>query len=78
MEAHYAVPPVWSDTPSSEPPLEKLKMVGTSMKEPECPDEWCATAETVKWTGVRASFGQVLTTGHKQYPLDLPTAHDEL
>lgn len=78
LEAHYAVPPVWSQAPTSdESGLPKLKMVGTSMKEPECPDEWCASTDTVKWPNHEATFGEVITTGGKRFSLNLGT-HDEL
>ena len=78
LEAHYAVPPSWSDEPSaSDPPLPKLQMVGTSMKEPECPDEWCSSVDTVKWPNHETTFGEVITTGGRKFLLNLGT-HDEL
>jgi hypothetical protein len=77
MEAHYAVPPVWNTPPTLEPPLDELQMVGTSMKEPDCPDEWCALPDTVKWPDIEGTYGQVLTTGHKHFPLNIET-HEEL
>lgn len=53
LEAHYAVPPRWAQDPkqtsTSDPKF--LKMVGTSMKEPNCPDDWCRTQDSVKWSG---------------------------
>jgi hypothetical protein len=51
LEAHYAVPPVWANEPPIERRYRKLQMVGTSMKEPGCPDEWCRTQQSVKWSG---------------------------
>jgi len=44
--------------------LERLQMVGTGMKEPECPDNWCALAQSVKWHGP-ASKDVVISTGDK-------------
>lgn len=50
MDAHYIIPPDWGrvEEGKAETPL---KMVGTSFKEPECPNGWCATQDTVKWSG---------------------------
>lgn len=31
--------------------LPKLVMIGTNFAEPECPDEWCDTVNTVRWYG---------------------------
>jgi hypothetical protein len=38
-------------------------MSGTAMKEPNCPDQWCGTVDTVKWQGP-AKKGVVITTGY--------------
>jgi hypothetical protein len=48
LEKHYAVPPIWSQTPKHhfEVPLQ---MVGTGMKEPDCPNEWCQSQYALKW-----------------------------
>lgn len=51
LEAHYAVPPQWNQPPPSVRHQRRLEMVGTSMREPECPNQWCATKNTVKWSG---------------------------
>jgi hypothetical protein len=51
LEAHYGVPPRWANAApglNTEPVLE---MVGTSMKEPNCPDNWCRGQDSVKWSG---------------------------
>lgn len=77
MEAHYAVPPSWSNEPKAESELPPLRMVGTSMKEPGCPDEWCHSSDTVKWPDHEAKFGEVLTTGGRKFSLNLDT-RDEL
>jgi hypothetical protein len=53
LEAHYAVPVEYS----SDPPVDKkriaLEMVGTTMREPNCPNYWCNTVkeDVVKWSG---------------------------
>lgn len=65
MEAHYAVPPVWStksaravtaSSSSSSSSLttnveDELVVVSTGFREPNCPDNWCRTKNTVKWSG---------------------------
>lgn len=63
LEIHYAVPPHWGEVKPATPGLEKLVMSGTSMYEPECPDRWCGTKNTVKWYGP-AKEGVVITTGY--------------
>lgn len=74
MEMHYAVPPVWNDNPP-EGVDETLQMVGTSMKEPGCPDVWCDLEHAVKWQGP-GEEGYVLTTNQHKY--QLKHFHDEL
>jgi len=61
---HYAVPPNWYDLLPDDENLEKLQIVGTSMKEPECEHVWCALKDSVKWYGP-AIEGEVITTGWK-------------
>ena len=51
MEAHYAVPPRWKDVPSGPRTVDKLQMVGTSLKEPDCDSDWCRASNSVKWSG---------------------------
>jgi hypothetical protein len=65
LEVHYAVPPFWGDVKPEEPGLEKLVMSGTSLYEPDCPNRWCGTKDTVKWYGP-AKEGVVITTGYKE------------
>jgi hypothetical protein len=40
-------------------------MRGTSMIEPDCPDNWCGTIDTVKWYGP-AKKGVVISTGYTE------------
>lgn len=51
LEAHYAVPPHWSNPPERPRQHNRLQMVGTSMIEPDCPNQWCRTQSSVKWSG---------------------------
>eukprot|EP00531_Pseudo-nitzschia_arenysensis_P015241 CAMPEP_0116137794 /NCGR_PEP_ID=MMETSP0329-20121206/12432_1 /TAXON_ID=697910 /ORGANISM="Pseudo-nitzschia arenysensis, Strain B593" /LENGTH=359 /DNA_ID=CAMNT_0003632721 /DNA_START=43 /DNA_END=1122 /DNA_ORIENTATION=- len=69
VEAHYAVPPNWYETvPDTQNP--SLKVIGTSLLEPSCPNNWC-TLETAEKVYGPGSYGTVLTTGGKRYSLDL-------
>lgn len=69
LESHYAIPPIWNEVPETDaPPLPKLKVVGTGMEEPECPDIWCDLNNTVKWSGP-AEKDFVITTGNKKFNL---------
>ena len=61
LEAHYAIPPHWSTPEPPDDQWDELDIVGASLKEPTCPDEWCATKNTVKWHGP-AIDGQVMST----------------
>ena len=51
-EGHYAIPLDWSDHMRPEDKYETpLVMLGTSFKEPSCPNEWCRTQNSIKWRG---------------------------
>jgi len=50
LEAHYAVPLRWAQRPT-EQTVDTLNMIGTSMKEPDCPDNWCRAQKSVRWSG---------------------------
>mmetsp|Transcript_30016 Transcript_30016/g.34877 ORF Transcript_30016/g.34877 Transcript_30016/m.34877 type:complete len:350 (+) Transcript_30016:77-1126(+) len=63
-ENHYAIPPHWGYSAEWETDHYKLEMVGTSMKEPDCENVWCALKDSVKWRGP-AIDGVVITTGWK-------------
>jgi len=63
-EVHYAVPPHWINKPPEETDQDKLVMVGTSMKEPDCENVWCSLKNTVKWRGP-AIDGEVISAGWK-------------
>jgi len=73
LENHYAVPPQWSQVlPTSEFDLDsRISVVGTSMKEPDCDDNWCALKESIVWNGP-GKYGEVLTTGGKISILNIP------
>jgi hypothetical protein len=68
IEKHYAVPPHWRDAPTDhiETPL---KMVGTGLSEPSCPNSWCPTQQTVKWSGP-AEHGYWISPSGEKFPFD--------
>eukprot|EP00521_Asterionellopsis_glacialis_P011113 CAMPEP_0195310056 /NCGR_PEP_ID=MMETSP0707-20130614/39054_1 /TAXON_ID=33640 /ORGANISM="Asterionellopsis glacialis, Strain CCMP134" /LENGTH=343 /DNA_ID=CAMNT_0040374365 /DNA_START=44 /DNA_END=1075 /DNA_ORIENTATION=- len=68
LEGHYGIPPHWNSKPAWDPKYPKLKIIGTSMHEPECEGNWCLLEDSVKWEGP-GEYGQVLTTGQHRYPL---------
>jgi hypothetical protein len=52
LNTHYAIPLEWGEEPPEEKKYDALEMVGTTMREPNCPNYWCNTVkETVKWSG---------------------------
>jgi hypothetical protein len=78
MEAHYAVPPIWSDEPSSSSVsdssdntavIPRLQMVGTSLKEPDCTDDWCGLATAQRWNYGPGRHGYWLTPYGEARPL---------
>jgi hypothetical protein len=50
LEKHFAVPPIWNQKPTQQFEIP-LEMVGTGMKEPSCPHNWCQTQYSQKWSG---------------------------
>jgi hypothetical protein len=78
LEAHYAVPPHWSqesqqqqqqqqDESLQTPP--RMEMVDTSMREPDCPNNWCATMDSVKWSGP-GEEGKWIAPTFERYPFE--------
>jgi hypothetical protein len=67
LDGHYAVPVDWPEIPGSSDNPE-LKMVGTSMLEPECPNYWCNFQDAVQLEGP-GEYGRVMTGGGKRYSL---------
>jgi hypothetical protein len=65
LEVQYSLPPHWDEMPPPDdnPYVEELVMSGSAMREPNCPDQWCGTVDTIKWQGP-AKEGVVITTGH--------------
>mmetsp|Transcript_867 Transcript_867/g.1847 ORF Transcript_867/g.1847 Transcript_867/m.1847 type:complete len:364 (-) Transcript_867:1941-3032(-) len=76
VEAHYAVPPDWIEEVPDGGKYPKLKVVGTSLLEPGCPDNWCNLKNAKKVHGP-GEYGKVLTTGGKTYSLNLKDEDEE-
>lgn len=75
LDAHYAIPPIWDKVvPDSEHPA--LKVIGTSLKEPDCADYWCNMKDALHWEGP-GEYGMVLTGRAKKYSLGLDPIEDE-
>ena len=74
LDAHYRVPPTWNRKPKTRlNERDELIVVGTSIKEPNCKDEWCALEDSIEWN-VRSIEGKILSNGAIQRDL----FHDEL
>jgi hypothetical protein len=76
LESHYAVPAHWS---AAAKPLgedqDRLTIVGTSIKEPDCEHSWCALKDSVKWYGP-AVEGKIITPASRK--TEAPMVPDEL
>lgn len=66
VEKHYAIPPQWVETPTTNFEVP-LKMIGTGMQEPSCPDQWCSLKYSVKWSGPGRD-GILFTPGGEELP----------
>ena len=71
LDSHYAIPEdEWYNTlPSNYP---EIRLFGTSMMEPECPDSWCHLLNAVELEGP-GEYAQVLTAGDKNTHWDCST-----
>lgn len=69
-EAHYRVPPMWSAAPPKQRKHTELTMSGMSYREPGCPNDWCRTQNTIKWTGP-GEDGYVINPNMQKSPLNI-------
>jgi len=77
LENHYRIPPDWNDNVwNEESDIEELVSAGTSVKEPECDNQWCALKNSVIWTG-SPEYGKVLSVDGVITNLNFPP-HEEL
>ena len=52
MEGHFAIPAGWEqDIAPEDKSATPLVMLGTSFKEPSCPNDWCRGEQSIKWSG---------------------------
>jgi len=64
MDQHYRIPPTWANhSPRKLGGKERLEIVQSSLKEPDCVDEWCGLKNAVKYYGPAPGYGKVLTAG---------------
>ena len=78
LNTHYAIPPEWSNDGPEAKTLDALEMVGTTMREPNCPNYWCNTVkETVKWGGP-AEEGILILPDMERIPFLPGLVSDEL
>jgi hypothetical protein len=88
LETHFAVPPQWKQDPVATPstlsdgsseratarqPDDRLQMAGTSMLQPDCPDQWCLSQKAIKWSGP-GEPGYWISPDFRKIPLNLSAA----
>eukprot|EP00560_Eucampia_antarctica_P007149 CAMPEP_0197823968 /NCGR_PEP_ID=MMETSP1437-20131217/1285_1 /TAXON_ID=49252 ORGANISM="Eucampia antarctica, Strain CCMP1452" /NCGR_SAMPLE_ID=MMETSP1437 /ASSEMBLY_ACC=CAM_ASM_001096 /LENGTH=294 /DNA_ID=CAMNT_0043423407 /DNA_START=211 /DNA_END=1095 /DNA_ORIENTATION=+ len=62
LETHFRVPPGWNYVPEHpDPNLDKLVVIGTSVKEPDCEHQWCALKNSTKWYAAAPPYGQIVS-----------------
>lgn len=76
LEAHYAVPKEWINPAPAVKQHTRLEMIGTSLKEPDCPDDWCRAADSIKWSGP-GKEGYWIAPNLERHPFH-PNGKDEL
>jgi hypothetical protein len=59
--------------PASNKNHDRLKMAGTSMLHPDCPDQWCLTRDAIQWGGP-GEDGYWISPDFKKHPLVLDSA----
>mmetsp|Transcript_12344 Transcript_12344/g.20908 ORF Transcript_12344/g.20908 Transcript_12344/m.20908 type:complete len:123 (+) Transcript_12344:58-426(+) len=58
LDNHFRVPPLWYEKSIRDDP-ERLQVVKTSLKEPQCPHEWCGLENAITVSGP-VDYGKVL------------------
>ena len=64
IERHYSVPPHYGESPKHHFEIP-LQMVGTGMKEPSCPNDWCQSQYSIKWNLTGEHGKWIAPTGEK-------------
>jgi hypothetical protein len=49
--------------------IPRLEMVGSSMREPDCPNEWCGSLDSVKWSGP-GEEGKWISPTFERFPFE--------
>ena len=82
-EIHYAVPEHWHERLPPRKGLDKLDVVGTSFKEPDCKNLLCSLDESnseskflVNWHGPGPK-GKIVTTGWDPETMEPPQGWNE-
>ena len=58
-ESHYAVPEHWPQVINHSE--DRLQVIGTSLKEPDCEHNWCTLENSRKWYGPAPADGSVIS-----------------
>ena len=69
LEAQYRIPSGWNKPAPENKKYVPLYMEGTSYREKTCPDDWCATQNTIKWSGP-GEEGFWIDPAFKKHPLN--------
>jgi hypothetical protein len=68
QEKVFAIPPHWDQAPTTHNEIP-LQMVGTSMKEPACPHQWCSTQTAIPWNYGPGKEGFWIAPTGEKFPL---------
>lgn len=69
LDRHYAVPPSWTEPPKHHFEVP-LKMVGTGITEPSCPNNWCQSQYTIKRDKRPVEHGKLITPYGEEFDFD--------
>ena len=63
-EKQWAIPPHWIEPPTTHFEIP-LQMIGTGMIEPTCPNNWCQSQYSIKWSGPGVEGYWIAPTGDR-------------
>jgi hypothetical protein len=64
----FAIPPHWEKQPEHHVE-DPVQMHQTGFEEPQCPNGWCASEDSIKWSGP-AEEGYWMAPNGQQFPFD--------
>mmetsp|Transcript_69066 Transcript_69066/g.200407 ORF Transcript_69066/g.200407 Transcript_69066/m.200407 type:complete len:349 (+) Transcript_69066:92-1138(+) len=67
-EKVFAIPPHWEEVPTTQFEIP-LRMIGTGLTEPSCPDAWCQLKYSKKWGGP-GKAGYLMTPAGEELPFE--------